>query len=147
MVLGDRLQRLLRVCRMPAQYRGQLVWEYPFWSLSFKGVWLIFFLGYFIFFIACYYSNQCKNYESQTDNRWNNIRRANFDEYSCIWILGLEILKAKRESLKNPMFGGLFKNVQMQGAQKAEPRGVLFTYVERCGLQRKHSRRFVPFRV
>jgi hypothetical protein len=31
---------------------GQLVWEYPFWSLSFKGVWLIFFLGYFIFFIA-----------------------------------------------------------------------------------------------
>ena len=31
---------------------GQLVWEYTFWSLSFKGVWLIFFLGYFIFFIA-----------------------------------------------------------------------------------------------
>ena len=31
---------------------GQLVWEYPFWSLSFKGVWLIFFLGYFIFFAA-----------------------------------------------------------------------------------------------
>ena len=31
---------------------GQLVWEYPFWSLSFKGVWLIFFLGYFIFFCA-----------------------------------------------------------------------------------------------
>ena len=31
---------------------GQLVWEYTFWSLSFKGVWLIFFLGYFIFFCA-----------------------------------------------------------------------------------------------
>ncbi len=31
---------------------GQLVWEYPFWCLSFKGVWLIFFLGYFIFFAA-----------------------------------------------------------------------------------------------
>ena len=31
---------------------GQLVWEYPFWSLSFKGVWLIFLLGYFIFFVA-----------------------------------------------------------------------------------------------
>jgi len=29
---------------------GLLVWEYPFWNLSFKGVWLIFFLGYFIFF-------------------------------------------------------------------------------------------------
>ena len=31
---------------------GQLVWEYPFWNLSFKGVWLIFFLGYFTFFCA-----------------------------------------------------------------------------------------------
>lgn len=29
---------------------GLLVWEYPFWSLSFKGVWLIFFVGYFEFF-------------------------------------------------------------------------------------------------
>jgi hypothetical protein len=29
---------------------GQLVWEYPFWYLSFKGVWLIFFFGYFHFF-------------------------------------------------------------------------------------------------
>ena len=31
---------------------GQLVWEYPFWNLSFKGIWLIFFLGYFTFFCA-----------------------------------------------------------------------------------------------
>jgi len=37
---------------MRAQYRRQLVWEYPFWNLSFKGIWLIFFLGYFIFFCA-----------------------------------------------------------------------------------------------
>jgi hypothetical protein len=29
---------------------GQLVWEYPFWNLSFKGVWLIFLIGYFHFF-------------------------------------------------------------------------------------------------
>jgi hypothetical protein len=29
---------------------GQLVWEYPFWYLSFKGVWLIFLIGYFHFF-------------------------------------------------------------------------------------------------
>jgi len=29
---------------------GHLVWEYPFWYLSFKGVWLIFFFGYFHFF-------------------------------------------------------------------------------------------------
>jgi hypothetical protein len=29
---------------------GQLVWEYPFWYLSFKGVWLIFLFGYFHFF-------------------------------------------------------------------------------------------------
>lgn len=31
---------------------GQLVWEYPFWSRSFGGIWLIFLLGYFIFYVA-----------------------------------------------------------------------------------------------
>jgi len=29
---------------------GHLVWEYEFWYRSFKGVWLIFLFGYFIFF-------------------------------------------------------------------------------------------------
>jgi hypothetical protein len=29
---------------------GQLIWEYPFWNLSFKGIWLIFLIGYFQFF-------------------------------------------------------------------------------------------------
>ncbi len=31
---------------------GHLVWEYPFWNRSFKGVWLIFFFGYFHFYVA-----------------------------------------------------------------------------------------------
>ncbi len=31
---------------------GHLVWEYPFWNLSFKGVWLIFLFGYFHFYVA-----------------------------------------------------------------------------------------------
>lgn len=31
---------------------GHLVWEYPFWNLSFGGIWLIFFIGYFHFFCA-----------------------------------------------------------------------------------------------
>ena len=31
---------------------GHLVWEYPFWFLSFKGIWLIFLFGYFHFFCA-----------------------------------------------------------------------------------------------
>jgi hypothetical protein len=31
---------------------GQLVWEYPWWNRSFKGIWLIFLLGYFHFFVA-----------------------------------------------------------------------------------------------
>lgn len=31
---------------------GQLVWEYEYWNLSFKGIWLIFFFGYFIFYVA-----------------------------------------------------------------------------------------------
>ncbi len=29
---------------------GHLVWEYPFWFCSFKGVWLIFLIGYFHFY-------------------------------------------------------------------------------------------------
>ncbi|MBT4365365.1 MAG: hypothetical protein HN737_11900 [Desulfobacterales bacterium] len=32
---------------------GHLVWEYPWWNLSFKGVWLIFLFGYFHFYVAC----------------------------------------------------------------------------------------------
>lgn len=31
---------------------GHLVWVYPFWKLSFGGVWLIFLIGYFHFFCA-----------------------------------------------------------------------------------------------
>jgi hypothetical protein len=31
---------------------GLLVWEYPFWNRSFGGVWLIFLIGYFHFFVA-----------------------------------------------------------------------------------------------
>ena len=31
---------------------GHLVWEYLFWERTFKGVWLIFFFGYFHFFCA-----------------------------------------------------------------------------------------------
>lgn len=31
---------------------GLLIWEYEYWNLSFKGIWLIFFLGYFIFYAA-----------------------------------------------------------------------------------------------
>jgi hypothetical protein len=33
-------------------YGGHLVWEYPFWERTFKGVWLIFFFGYFHFYCA-----------------------------------------------------------------------------------------------
>jgi hypothetical protein len=31
---------------------GLLIWEYPFWKLSFGGIWLIFIVGYFEFFAA-----------------------------------------------------------------------------------------------
>ena len=31
---------------------GHLIWEYEWWNRSFKGVWLIFFFGYFHFFVA-----------------------------------------------------------------------------------------------
>lgn len=32
---------------------GLLTWTYPFWNRTFEGVWLIFFIGYFEFYIAC----------------------------------------------------------------------------------------------
>jgi hypothetical protein len=31
---------------------GHLVWEYPFWNLSFSGIWLILLIGYFHFYVA-----------------------------------------------------------------------------------------------
>ena len=31
---------------------GLLVWSYPFWNLSFGGIWLIFLIGYFHFYVA-----------------------------------------------------------------------------------------------
>lgn len=31
---------------------GLLIWEYPFWNFSFAGIWLIFLIGYFIFFLG-----------------------------------------------------------------------------------------------
>ncbi len=33
---------------------GLLVWEYPFWNASFTGIWLIFFLGYFHFYVVTF---------------------------------------------------------------------------------------------
>jgi len=33
-------------------YGGHLVWEYPWWHRTFEGIWLIFFFGYFHFFVA-----------------------------------------------------------------------------------------------
>jgi hypothetical protein len=31
---------------------GHLVWEYPWWNRTFGGIWLIFFFGYFHFYVA-----------------------------------------------------------------------------------------------
>ncbi len=33
-------------------YGGHLVWEYPWWERTFAGVWLIFFIGYFHFYVT-----------------------------------------------------------------------------------------------
>ncbi|HOX15912.1 MAG TPA: hypothetical protein PLP18_07275 [Smithellaceae bacterium] len=32
---------------------GKLVWHYPWWMLSFGGIWLIFFIGYLPFYAGC----------------------------------------------------------------------------------------------
>ncbi len=44
---------------------GHLVWEYPFWERSFKGVWLIFLFGYFHFFCAAIFIITRKTIKTQ----------------------------------------------------------------------------------
>ena len=31
---------------------GLLIWDYPWWNRTFRGIWLIFFFGYFHFYVA-----------------------------------------------------------------------------------------------
>ncbi len=33
---------------------NHLIWSYEYWNLSFKGIWLIFFFGYFHFYVVTY---------------------------------------------------------------------------------------------
>ncbi|MHA1611568.1 MAG: hypothetical protein ACTSYU_05910 [Promethearchaeota archaeon] len=44
---------------------GLLIWEYPFWNRTFGGVWLIFFIGYFHFYVACILVLKLKTLKSQ----------------------------------------------------------------------------------
>lgn len=46
-------------------YGGQLVWEYPFWNRSFAGIWLVFLIGYFIFFLGALIIISLKNMKSK----------------------------------------------------------------------------------
>jgi hypothetical protein len=44
---------------------GHLVWEYPFWQLSLRGIWLIFLFGYFHFFCAAIWVLHMKSIKSK----------------------------------------------------------------------------------
>ena len=44
---------------------GHLVWEYPWWHRSFKGVWLIFLFGYFHFYVAALIVVGMKTHQSK----------------------------------------------------------------------------------
>lgn len=48
--IGYSLFCLVVECALNAG--GHLVWEYMFWERTFKGIWLIFFFGYFHFYVA-----------------------------------------------------------------------------------------------
>ena len=76
---------------------GHLVWEYPFWYLSFKGVWLIFFFGYFHFFCFAILVISLKSMKAKLTTVGIIYAVPIINEYSCFRILGLEILKAKPE--------------------------------------------------
>lgn len=43
----------------------QLIWEYPWWYLSWGGVWLIFLVGYFYWFAAINFMLSMKTYKSK----------------------------------------------------------------------------------
>ncbi len=40
---------------------GLLVWEYPFWNASITGIWLIFFLGYFHFYVVTFWVHDMRD--------------------------------------------------------------------------------------
>ncbi len=40
---------------------GLLVWEYPFWNFSFFGIWLIFLLGYFHFYVVTFWVHDMRD--------------------------------------------------------------------------------------
>lgn len=44
---------------------GHLIWYYPFWNRSFRGVWLIFLIGYFHFYAACIFIMKLKSTKKQ----------------------------------------------------------------------------------
>ena len=45
---------------------GHLVWEYPWWNRSFGGIWLIFFFGYFEFYVAAILVLSLKTNQAKT---------------------------------------------------------------------------------
>lgn len=40
---------------------GLLVWEYPFWNASIAGIWLIFFFGYFHFYVVTFWVHDMRD--------------------------------------------------------------------------------------
>ncbi len=44
---------------------GHLVWEYKYWNRSFEGVWLIFFFGYFHFYVATLFAIRLKSVKAK----------------------------------------------------------------------------------
>ncbi|MBN1635369.1 MAG: hypothetical protein JW920_02575 [Deltaproteobacteria bacterium] len=46
-------------------YGGHLVWEYSWWFLSSKGVWLVFFIGYLPFYVAALFVIGMKTHKSK----------------------------------------------------------------------------------
>jgi hypothetical protein len=44
---------------------GLLIWEYPWWNLSFGGIWLIFFFGYFHFYVAMIFVLRLKSHKDR----------------------------------------------------------------------------------
>jgi len=67
---------------------GHLVWEYPWWNRSFGGIWLIFFFGYFEFYVAAILVLSLKTNQAKTIAVATLYTIAFLANFICMGLLG-----------------------------------------------------------
>ena len=81
---------------------GHLVWEYPWWHRSFKGVWLIFLFGYFHFYVAIIIVINLKNRSEQDHCRFITLRDRHHRQHHGHGLSGVALLKSAQKIPDKP---------------------------------------------